>query len=304
MVVLDKLTYAGNQENLRDVWDDSRLRFLRGDIADEQMVRLAMEGCDVVVNFAAETHVDRSILFPREFIFTDVVGTFVLLDAARDLGVKKFIQVSTDEVYGPIEKGAAADEAPVNPTSPYSASKAGGDLLALAYARTFGLQVIITRSSNNYGPYQFPEKLIPLFITNAIDDLPLPVYGDGRQVRDWLHVYDNCDAIATIIERGQPGEVYNVGGDCELENIYVTRRILEILGKPLSLIKYVKDRPGHDRRYALSSKKIKRLGWKPKTPFDAGLEDTVAWYKENEDWWRPLKGANFAAYYERQYGDR
>ncbi len=304
VVVLDKLTYAGNLANLNAVKYDPRFTFIRGDIADEETVRRAVEGCDAVINFAAETHVDRSILFPKEFVLTDVVGTFTLLEVARDVGVERFVQVSTDEVYGSIEEGAFDELAALNPSSPYSASKAGGDFLALAYARTFELPLLVARSSNNYGPYQYPEKLVPLFITNALEDRPLPVYGDGRQVRDWLYVLDNCEALALLLERGEAGRVYNVGGDCELENVDVTRRILKIVGKSEELITYVKDRPAHDRRYALSCERIKALGWKPATPFDAGLEATVTWYVENEDWWRPLKDAAFEDYYRRQYGDR
>lgn len=302
VVVLDKLTYAGNVENLKSARDNPRFTFVRGDIADEEVVRRATAGCDAVINFAAETHVDRSILFPREFVLTDVVGTFTLLEAAREHGVKIFVQVSTDEVYGSIDEGAFEEGAALEPSSPYSASKAGGDLLALAYAKTFDAPALVARSTNNYGPFQYPEKLIPLFVTNALDDKPLPVYGDGRQVRDWLHVRDNCEALALLLERGEPGTVYNVGGDCELENLDVTKRILKILGKGDDLITYVKDRPGHDRRYALSCERIKALGWRPRTPFDAGLEETVRWYVEHEDWWRPLKDEAFDEYYKRQYG--
>ena len=302
IVVLDKLTYAGNLENLKAVRDAPRFTFIKGDIADEDVVRRAMAGCDAAINFAAETHVDRSILFPREFVWTDVVGTFTLLEAARDLGVKKFVQVSTDEVYGSVDEGAFDELAALNPSSPYSASKAGGDLLALAYAKTFDAPVLVARSTNNYGPYQYPEKFIPLFITNALDGRPLPVYGDGRQVRDWLHVRDNCEALALLLERGEAGTVYNVAGDCELENIDVARRILKALGKDEDLITYVKDRPAHDRRYALSCERVKALGWRAETPVDAGLAETVRWYVEHEDWWRPLKGPSFDEYYRRQYG--
>ncbi len=304
VVVLDKLTYAGNRENLRDIWGKPRFAFRHGDIADERAVREAMAGCDAVINFAAETHVDRSILFPKEFVLTDVVGTFTLLEVARELAVEKFVQVSTDEVYGSIEEGAFDEAAALDPSSPYSASKAGGDLLARAYAKTFGAPVVVARASNNYGPYQYPEKLIPLFITNALDDKPLPVYGDGRQVRDWLFVLDACAAFALLIERGETGRVYNIGGECELENVDVTRRILRVLGKPETLIKWVEDRPAHDRRYALTCGAIRALGWAPTTAFDAGLEQTVNWYVEHEDWWRPLKGSAFDEYYERQYGGR
>lgn len=304
VVVLDKLTYAGNLENLQGARDNPRFAFIRGDIADEEVVRRAMAGCDVVINFAAETHVDRSILFPKEFVLTDVVGTFTLLEVARELGASKFVQVSTDEVYGSIDEGAFDEIAALEPSSPYSASKAGGDLLTLAYAKTFDAPALVARSTNNYGPYQYPEKLVPLFITNALDDKPLPIYGDGRQVRDWLHVRDNCEALALLLERGEPGVVYNVAGDCELENVDVTKRILKILGKGEDLITYVKDRPAHDRRYALSCECIKALGWNPQTPFDVGLEETVGWYVEHEDWWRPLKGEAFDEYYRRQYGGR
>jgi dTDP-glucose 4,6-dehydratase len=302
VVVLDKLTYAGNPANLEAVRHDSRYAFVKGDIAAEEDVRRAISGCDAVINFAAETHVDRSVLFPKEFVTTDVVGTFTLVEVARDVGVKRFVQVSTDEVYGSVEEGAFDELAPLNPSSPYSASKAGGDLLALAYAKTFGVPLVVARSSNNYGPYQHPEKLIPLFVTNALDGLPLPVYGDGRQVRDWLYVRDNCEALGLLLERGEPGTVYNVGGDCELENIDVTRRILKILGKPEDLITFVRDRPAHDRRYALTCERVKALGWRPRARFDEGLEATVRWYVEREDWWRPLKGAAFEEYYRRQYG--
>ncbi|HUU56220.1 MAG TPA: dTDP-glucose 4,6-dehydratase [bacterium] len=304
VVVLDKLTYAGNPANLEGVRDNSRFSFIEGDIADEVAVRAAISGCDAVINFAAETHVDRSILFPKEFVVTDVVGAFTLAEVARDVGVRRFVQVSTDEVYGSVDEGAFDEVAPLNPSSPYSASKAGGDLLALAYAKTFGVPLVVARSSNNYGPFQYPEKLIPLFVTNALAGEPLPVYGDGRQVRDWLHVRDNCEALALLLEKGEAGAVYNVGGDCELENIDVTRRILEILGKPEDLITFVRDRPAHDRRYALTCERVKALGWRPRTPFDEGLRATVRWYVEHEDWWRPLKDAAFDEYYRRQYGPR
>jgi dTDP-glucose 4,6-dehydratase len=302
VVVLDKLTYAGNIENLKSVRDDPRFTFVRGDVADEEAVRRTMAGCAAVINFAAETHVDRSILFPKDFILTDVVGTFTLLEAAREFGVKKFVQVSTDEVYGSIEEGAFDEAARLDPTNPYSASKAGGDLLALAYAKTFGSPALVARSTNNYGPFQYPEKFIPLFITNALDGKPLPIYGDGLQARSWLHVRDNCEALALLLEKGEAGLVYNVGSDRALQNLDVTRRILKILGKGDELITYVKDRPAHDRRYAVSYERIRALGWEPRTPFEVGLEGTVRWYVEHEDWWRPLKDAAFEEYYKRQYG--
>jgi dTDP-glucose 4,6-dehydratase len=304
VVVLDKLTYAGNRANLADVSDDPRFEFVLGDIADARLVRDVIRDVDAVVNFAAETHVDRSILFPEEFIRTDIIGTFTLLEAVRDLNVPRYLQISTDEVYGYILDGKFTEKSPLDPSSPYSASKAGGDLLALAYYRTFGVPALVTRSSNNYGPYQYPEKVIPLFITNAMDDLPLPVYGDGRQVRDWLHVLDNCEAIDLVLREGEEGTVYNVGGDCELENIELTRTILTEMGKPESLIEFVDDRPGHDVRYALEIDRIRELGWEPSTDFVEGLKDTIRWYIENEDWWRPLKDRAFREYYEKQYGER
>jgi dTDP-glucose 4,6-dehydratase len=304
VVVLDKLTYAGNRANLADVSDDPRFEFVLGDIADARLVRDVIRDVDAVVNFAAETHVDRSILFPEEFIRTDIIGTFTLLEAVRDLNVPRYLQISTDEVYGYILDGKFTEKSPLDPSSPYSASKAGGDLLALAYYRTFGVPALVTRSSNNYGPYQYPEKVIPLFITNAMDDLPLPVYGDGRQVRDWLHVLDNCEAIDLVLREGEEGTVYNVGGDCELENIELTRAILAEMGKPESLIEFVEDRPGHDVRYALEIDRIKELGWEPSADFTEGLKDTIRWYIENEDWWRPLKDRAFREYYEKQYGER
>jgi len=303
VVVLDKLTYAGNLANLADVAAEPHYKFVRGDIADEDVVREVIRGADAVINFAAETHVDRSILFPKEFVVTDVLGTFTLLEQAREAGVRKFVQVSTDEVYGSIPEGHFAEDAPLNPSSPYSASKAGGDLLALAYAKTFGVPVVVARSSNNYGPFQYPEKLIPLFITNALDNLPLPVYGDGKQIRDWLFVEDNCRALALILEKGEIGKVYNVGGDCEKENIEVTRMVLATLGRGEELIQWVADRPAHDRRYALSSEGTRALGWRPEVDFETGLALTVNWYREREDWWRPLKDAAYREYYRRQYGD-
>lgn len=303
VVVLDKLTYAGNLANLADVASNPRYRFIRGDIADEGVVREAIRGADAVINFAAETHVDRSVLFPKDFVVTDVLGTFTLLEQARAAGVGKFVQVSTDEVYGSIAEGRFGEDAALNPSSPYSASKAGGDLLALAYAKTFGVPVAIARSSNNYGPYQYPEKLIPLFITNAIDGLPLPLYGDGEQVRDWLFVEDNCRALALVVEKGEPGAVYNVGGDAERRNIDVTRMILKSLGRGEDLIQRVADRPAHDRRYALSAEATRRLGWRPEVDFETGLARTIAWYREREDWWRPLKDGRYLEYYRRQYGE-
>lgn len=304
VVNLDKLTYAGNLENLADVARDPRYTFVRGDICDGVLVRDLMRGVDAVVNLAAATHVDRSLLEPDEFLRTDVFGVFTLLEAARELRVGRFLHISTDEVYGSLPAGAADEAAPVRPSNPYSASKAGGDLLALAYWRTHRVPVVITRSSNNFGPYQYPEKVIPLFITNALDDEPLPLYGDGHQVRDWLYVLDNCAAIDLVLRRGTEGEIYNIGGGTELTNIELTRRILRLTGKPESLIRRVQDRPGHDRRYALDWRKVQALGWAPLHPFDEALAATVRWYRERQDWWRPLKAGAFREYYQRQYGHR
>ena len=304
VVNLDKLTYAGNLDNLRDVESDPRYRFVRGDISDGALVREAARDVDAVVNFAADTHVDRSIMDAGEFIRTDVFGTFTLLEAVKDLRISRYVQISTDEVYGSIERGAFRESDPLNPSNPYSASKAGGDLLARAYWTTYKLPVIITRSSNNFGPYQYPEKVIPLFITNALDDRPLPLYGDGKNVRDWLYVLDNCAAIDLVLHKGRAGEVYNVGGGTEVENIVLTRQILLRLGKPESLIQPVKDRPGHDRRYALDCHKLRGLGWKPAHAFGEALAETVEWYRAHEAWWRPLKSGAFKEYYAQQYGSR
>jgi dTDP-glucose 4,6-dehydratase len=304
VVNLDKLTYAGNPENLRDVERDSRYRFVHGDICDAGVVREAARGADAILNFAAESHVDRSILGAGEFLKTDALGTFILLEAARELKIGRYVQISTDEVYGSIERGAVRESAPLRPSNPYSASKAAADLLVGAYWTTYRLPVLITRSSNNFGPNQYPEKVIPLFITNALEDRPLPLYGDGRNVRDWLYVLDNCAAIDLVLHAGVPGEIYNVGGDTGIENIVLTRQILRFLGKPESLIQPVKDRPGHDRRYALDCHKIRALGWRPGHDFAAALAETVRWYREHEAWWRPIKSGEFKAYYAKQYADR
>jgi len=290
IVNLDKLTYAGNPENLRDIEGLDGYTFVQGDIGDESLVeKVVSEGFDAVLNFAAESHVDRSVTGPREFIQTDVFGTFTLLEASRRHGVPRYLQVSTDEVYGSIEDGSFTESSQIAPNSPYSASKAAGDLLVRAYHVTYGMPVLITRSSNNFGPYQYPEKLMPLFITNAIDDRKLPLYGDGMNVRDWLFVTDNCAAIDLVLREGEPGEVYNIGGAQERANIEITRAILEILGKPESLIEYVADRPGHDRRYSLDSSKAAALGFKPREDFEEMLTETVRWYVENRTWWEPLK---------------
>ena len=290
IVNLDKITYAGNPENLRDIEGLDGYTFVQGDIGDESLVeKVVSEGFDAVLNFAAESHVDHSITGPREFIQTDVFGTFTLLEASRGHGVPRYLQVSTDEVYGSIEDGSFTENSQIAPNSPYSASKAAGDLLVRAYHVTYGMPVLITRSSNNFGPYQYPEKLMPLFITNAIDDRKLPLYGDGMNVRDWLFVTDNCAAIDLVLREGEPGEVYNIGGAQERANIEITRAILGILDKPESLIEYVADRPGHDRRYSLDSSKAAALGFKPREDFEEMLIETVRWYVENRTWWEPLK---------------
>jgi dTDP-glucose 4,6-dehydratase len=286
---LDKLTYAGNLENLRDVARDPRYRFVRGDICDAALVREVARDADAIVNLAAETHVDRAIVDAGEFVQTDVFGTFTLLEAVKALRIPRFVQCSTDEVYGSIRSGAFTETDPLNPSNPYSASKAAGDLLALAYWKTHRLPVLITRSSNTFGPYQYPEKVIPLFVTNALEDRPLPLYGDGKQVRDWLYVLDHCAAIDLVLNQGAEGEVYNVGGGAEVENLALTRKILALLGKPERLIQPVADRPGHDRRYALDASKLRALGWRPAHDFEEALRRTVEWYRANEAWWRPLK---------------
>ncbi len=304
---LDLLTYAGNPENLADIENDPRYHFVHGDIADRATVdRVLREGIEAVVNFAAESHVDRSIHDSTPFVRTNVLGTQVLLDASRKAGVSRYVQISTDEVYGSLgPTGYFTEETPLAPNSPYSASKAGADLLVRAFHHTFGFPAIITRCSNNYGPYQFPEKLIPLFICNALRDEPLPVYGDGLQVRDWIHVLDHCRAIDLVLQKGVPGQVYNIGGRCEKTNLEVTRAILNILGKPETLIKFVTDRPGHDRRYAIDCSKIEReLGWRPQISFDEGLKATVDWYLRNQDWVERVRSGEYRRYYELQYGER
>ena len=304
IVNLDKLTYAGNLKNLADVADSPRYRFVHGDVCDAKMVRDVLRGADAVVNFAAESHVDRSLVEPDAFLRTDVFGVFTLLEAVRELGISRFVHISTDEVYGSLATGSARESDPLRPSNPYSASKAGGDLLALAYWQTHRVPVLLTRSSNNFGPFQYPEKVIPLFITNALDDQPLPLYGDGRNVRDWLYVVDNCTALDLVLRKGKDGEVYNIGGGHEVENIVLTRDILRLTGKPETLIRPVKDRPGHDRRYSVDSKKVRQLGWAPKHPFGKALETTVAWFREHEAWWRPLKSGELKAWYRQQYENR
>jgi dTDP-glucose 4,6-dehydratase len=307
ITTLDKLTYAGRRENLHDVMDDPRHTFVHGDICDAPMARPLVEKANIVVHFAAETHVDRSIMAAGDFIRTDIEGTFVLLEAARAApGLQRFVQISTDEVYGSVPAGESKETDELKPRNPYSASKAGADRLAYSYFATYNVPVVITRASNNYGPYQFPEKVIPLFVTNLIDDMPVPLYGDGLNVRDWLHVLDHCRGLDVVISKGVNGEVYNIGGGNEVKNIDLTHRILTLVGKPTSLIKRVEDRLGHDRRYALDTTKLRTLGWAPERSFDAGLAETVAWYRDNEWWWRPVKerDAAFKAYYEAQYGRR
>jgi dTDP-glucose 4,6-dehydratase len=300
VVVLDKLTYAGRRENLADVED--RITFVEGAIEDPAVAREAMQGCEAVVNFAAESHVDRSISDQHAFARTHVIGTSVLLDAARELGVSRYLQVSTDEVYGSIAEGSFHEQSPLNPSSPYSATKAAGDLLVSAHFHTYGLETVICRGSNNYGPRQYPEKLIPLCVLNALAGDRLPVYGDGRQVRNWLFVEDFARAIDAVLMKGVPGEAYNVGGPDEVENIEVVNRIVELSGRDESLIEYVTDRPGHDRRYSLSSDKVRALGWEPLTRFTDGLPLTVDWYRDNEPWWGPIRSGEYREYYERQYG--
>ncbi len=304
VVNLDKLTYAGNPENLADVAGDSRYSFVRADICDEAAIEAAMARVDAVVNFAAESHVDRSIQSAGSFVDTDIKGVYTLLEAARKRGIERFLHVSTDEVYGSIEKGSFSEDDPLDPSSPYSASKAGGELMVRAFARTFGYRALITRGSNTYGPYQYPEKMIPLFITNAIDNVALPLYGDGKNVRDWLHVDDHCAGLDKVLREGTPGEVYNIGGDQERTNIEVTERILDLLGKGRDLIAYVTDRPGHDRRYSISSAKAHALGWTPQVSFEEGLAGTVTWYRENESWWRRLKNGSYRDYYRQMYAGR
>jgi dTDP-glucose 4,6-dehydratase len=304
VVNLDKLTYAGNPANLTDVERDPRYTFVKGDICDGGLVRDVLRGADAVVNMAAESHVDRSLIEPDAFIKTDVFGVWTLLEAVRELKVPRLLHISTDEVYGSVERGSSREADPLRPSNPYSASKAGGDHLVQAYWNTHRVPSLITRSSNNFGPYQYPEKVIPLFITNALEDQPLPLYGDGKNVRDWLYVLDNCAAIDLVLRQGKDGEVYNIGGGHEVENIVLAREILRLSGKPETLIQPVRDRPGHDRRYSLDSRKVHQLGWTPRHPFGRALEATVAWYREHEAWWKPIKSGEFRSWYATQYGHR
>jgi dTDP-glucose 4,6-dehydratase len=306
VVNYDKLTYAGNLANLDAVAEHPRYRFVRGDILDAATVEEAMANCDAVVHFAAESHVDRSIYDPAPVIETNVTGTFILLQVARKLRIERFVHISTDEVYGDIPPDAFADEnSPLKPSSPYSASKASSDLLVHSYVRTFGFPALITRSSNNYGPYQFPEKFLPLMITNALDEKYLPIYGDGKQQRDWLHVEDNCQGILAVLERGRVGEVYNIGGLDVEENLDLAQRLLRLMGRPETLLSYVKDRPGHDRRYALNCGKMEReLGWKPVIPLDDGLQQTIDWYRTNVNWLTSVRGGEYRSYYKKYYENR
>jgi dTDP-glucose 4,6-dehydratase len=306
VVNLDALRYCGNLENVADVAPDPRYTFIHGDICDRHLVAklLTEYEIDAVINCAAETHVDRSILDPNSFAKTDVVGTAVLLEAARNARLKRFLQVSTDEVYGSVENGSSTEEDPLDPRSPYSASKAGADLLVRSYWTTYRFPVLITRGSNTYGPHQYPEKFIPLFITNAIDNEPLPLYGDGRYRRDWLSVGDHTAGIVHVLHHGVPGLVYNIGGGNERENLAVAEAILDRLGKPRALLHYVRDRPGHDRRYSVDCSRLHALGWRPQASFEQGLQETIDWYRTNETWWRKIKNGEFRAYYEQAYGQR
>jgi dTDP-glucose 4,6-dehydratase len=304
VVTFDKLTYAGNLDNLKGL-DESRHTFVKGDIADKAAIRAAMEGCDAIVNFAADSHVDRSIMGAIDFIATNVTGVYNIVECARELGTQRVLLVSTDEVYGSIDEGSFTETDPAGPANPYSASKAGGELIALAHFKTFGTPVIITRGSNTYGPNQYPEKILPLFVTNAIDDQPLPLYRGGENnVRDWLYVEDHCRGIDCALRKGNPGEVYNVAGGNERTNMILTRKILELVSKGEDLIEFVKDRPGHDRRYSIDAGKLMALGWTPEMPWEEGVAQTVRWYQENEWWWRKIKTGEFLEYYKRQYKER
>ena len=302
VTVLDKLTYAGNPRNLDAVREHPGFRFVHGDIADPALVGSLVDEVDVILNFAAESHVDRSLETPGQFIQTDVYGTFVLIEAARRAGHQRFVQVSTDEVYGSVHQGRSREDDALRPRSPYSASKAGGEMLVWAYRASHGFPAMITRGSNTYGPHQYPEKIVPLFITNAIDDRPLPIYGDGSAVRDYIHVTDHCRGIDAALRRGVPGEDYNIGqGGDEIDGIRVADTVLRLLGKPESLKQFVRDRPGHDRRYALDTSRLHDLDWEPRLDFETGMAQTVTWYVQNQDWWRPLKSGEFWEFYRRNY---
>jgi dTDP-glucose 4,6-dehydratase len=301
IINLDKLTYAGNLDNLKDIENDPRYSFEKGDICDESLVNKLVQQVDVILNFAAESHVDRSIGKPDDFIKTDIFGTFVLLEASKEYGVKRFVQISTDEVYGSTESGYFKENDTLMPSSPYAASKTGADRLAYSYFITYKLPVVISRSSNNFGQYQYPEKLISLFVTNALDDKSLPIYGDGKNIRDWLYVIDNCEAIEIVMEKGKDGDVYNIGGGNEKTNLEITEIILKELDKPKSLMTFIEDRKGHDRRYALDINKILKLGWKPRYSFNDAMRETVNWYRNNRWWWEKLKSGEYLEYYRQHY---
>ena len=301
VINLDAMTYAGNLDNLKDIEKNKNYRFVQGDIRDEDVVDKVMKGVDAVVNFAAESHVDRSIGGAADFIQTDVYGTFVLLESARQHGVGRYLQISTDEVYGSTKEGSFVETDRLEPSSPYSASKAGGDMQVMAYHTTYGLPTIITRSSNNFGPYQYPEKIIPLFITNLVENLKVPLYGDGLNVRDWIYVNDNCEGLDMVLHKGEVGEIYNIGGGNERSNIFITNKILEMLGKGEDMIEPVADRPGHDFRYSIDCSKANALGWTPAHNFEDALKETVDWYLNNEWWWKKIKSGEFEAYYREQY---
>jgi len=303
IVNLDKMTYAGNMDNLKDV-DESRHTFIKGDIADADVVRKAMKGCDAIINFAADSHVDRSIMGASDFIATNVRGVHNIVEIAKEMETHRVLLVSTDEVYGSIETGSFVETDPLGPRNPYSATKAGGEMLGMSYFHTFGVPVIVTRGSNTYGPNQYPEKVLPLFVTNAIDDEKLPLYGDGKNVRDWLYVEDHARGIDHALRHGEPGQIYNVSGSNEKENVTLTNKILELVGKGDDLIKPIQDRPGHDRRYSIDDTKLMGLGWKPLTSWEDGMAKTVKWYQDNEWWWRKIKSGEFREYYERQYGNK
>lgn len=304
VTVLDALTYAGSLSNIADLMDNPNFAFYHGDVRDSLVVRNLVRNHDWVVNFAAETHVDRSILNPGSFLQTDVYGAYVLLEACREFGGKRFLQVSTDEVYGEVLEGFASEDAPLRPRSPYSASKASAELLVQAYHSTYGLDVVVTRGSNTYGPNQYPEKMIPLFITNALEDRPLPLYGDGSQIRDWIYVQDHCTGIDVVLHHGKPGEVFNIGAGNLLKNRLVAEKILEVLGKPVSLIQSVADRPGHDRRYAVDTTRLRNIGWSPRWRFEEGLQRTVEWYRTHEDWWKHIKGEKEYQQFTTQWYDQ
>ncbi|MEM4326814.1 MAG: dTDP-glucose 4,6-dehydratase [Candidatus Diapherotrites archaeon] len=289
VINLDLITYAGNPENLKEFEKNPNYKFIKGDIADKKIAEIALENVDLVFNFAAESHVDRSIKDSSDFIHTNVFGVKNMVECSMKAGVKRFVQISTDEVYGSVEKGSSKEIDRLEPRNPYSATKASGDLIALSYFHTYGFDVIITRSSNNYGPYQYPEKIIPLFITNLLEGKKVPLYGNGKNIRDWLYVEDNCNAILLVGEKGKKGEIYNIGGNNEIQNIELTKKILSLLGKNESWIQFVEDRKGHDKRYSLDSTKVKNLGWEPKKTFEEGLKETIEWYKKNEAWWKKLK---------------